>query len=290
MKKPWKSILLAMSTATAVLGCTSVVVKKDPGDHNKGFRYYMPKPYLLISPSTTTVVGEGEKKTTTTKPVVVEMKYLPDYEEKYSVRLKPGIGKGKLEVELEDGWNLTKVGLETDQQIDEIIAASGEFVGAVGGLIPGLGVGDAPGAGRSTIYATSNVPFGYYEPVFAQTPRGKKIVAWKYIGFLPYGTCPSEIFDDGQATSTSSLSLYGLGVTDTGIPLFRPLPYMSQPGVNIPVEPVSNAAVARPKPGQNQTGGITVPRSPSTNGGSGTGAGNQLPPPPGDTGPFFSPQ
>lgn len=218
-----QKMLVACVAGLAFAGCTSVVVKKDPGDHDKGFRYYMPKPYLFIGPTTTTTTEKEGAKSTTTKPVTIEIKHLPDYEEKYSVRLKPGVGKGKLEVELENGWNLTKVGLETDQQLDEIIKSTADLVGSIGSIAKGQGFGPS---GGMTILANTNVPFGFYEPVFAKTPRGRKIFAWKYVGVLPYGGPSLDVVDDSECVAASSVALYGLTSLPDGMPRFEQLDQM----------------------------------------------------------------
>ena len=44
-------VALALGAAILLSGCTRVVVKKDPGPDDEGFRYYRPKPYLMVAPA-----------------------------------------------------------------------------------------------------------------------------------------------------------------------------------------------------------------------------------------------
>ncbi len=244
MKFQWKAAC-ALCAALMFVGCTRVVVKKDPGYDDKGFRYYRPKPYLFITPGTSGGGGGGastfsiqqgkplEIKTgqtgnaegiaqagyqlTDTDPDVtdantfqklsapgapqapskisIDLVYMPDFAEEYSVELKPGLGVGELSMELEDGWKLTSVGIKTDQQVDEIISSVAEVVEAGGGLIPkGTEETYAPEGqvGPHGIYAT-NVPFGFYEAVIACDPCGRKqLYGWRYVGFMPFQSCPTQ--------------------------------------------------------------------------------------------------
>src|SRR5262245_40595565 len=103
-----------------LLGCTTVVVHKNPKDCDRGIRYWRPKPYLFIGPAGSPDQANpkapdppsDEKKNpaavapTAAMPakangepaaenlfmkVAMEIKYLPDYNEEYSIRLKPGL-------------------------------------------------------------------------------------------------------------------------------------------------------------------------------------------------------
>ncbi|TWU12609.1 hypothetical protein CA54_14330 [Symmachiella macrocystis] len=245
MKFQWKAAC-ALCAALMFVGCTRVVVKKDPGYDDKGFRYYRPKPYLFITPGTSGGGGGGgastfsiqqgkplEIKTGQTgnaeeiaqagyqlsgtdgdvtdentfqklpapgapqapQKISIDLVYMPDFAEEYSVELKPGLGIGELSMKLEDGWKLTSVGVKTDQQVDEIISSVAEVVEAGGGLIP-KGTDETPVAdgqvGPQGIYAT-NVPFGFYEAVIACDPCGRKqLYGWRYVGFMPFQSCPTQ--------------------------------------------------------------------------------------------------
>jgi hypothetical protein len=119
--------------------------------------------------------------------ISIDMVYMPDFAEEYAVELKPGLGIGELNMTLEDGWNLTNVGIKTDQQTDEILSSVAEVVDATAGF--GSKGGDTP---SSALYAT-NVPFGFYEAVIATDPCGKKqLYGWRYVGFMPFQSCPVQ--------------------------------------------------------------------------------------------------
>ena len=119
--------------------------------------------------------------------ISIDMVYMPDFAEEYAVQLKPGLGIGELNMTLEDGWNLTNVGIKTDQQTDEILSSVAEVVDAASGF--GSKAGDTP---SSALYAT-NVPFGFYEAVIATDPCGKKqLYGWRYVGFMPFQSCPVQ--------------------------------------------------------------------------------------------------
>ena len=77
-------------------GCSSVNVVKNPSPEDNGIRYYRPKPYLMVSPADATG-----------RMVKLEILYLPDYCEEYSVHPR---GKKPPAVQLKDGWNLVGVG------------------------------------------------------------------------------------------------------------------------------------------------------------------------------------
>ena len=169
----WATFVLA---AIVLTGCTRVVVNKNPSERDRGIRYYRPKPYLFITPGTTTSSESAAAFTTTCKTiqnsdlkmqlddaqakgivrtqatpvdyevsseelplapipggmeratmekaaddpppgakVSITMMYMPDFAEEYSIRLMPGLGIGELSLKLDDGWNLTSVGMKTDQ-------------------------------------------------------------------------------------------------------------------------------------------------------------------------------
>lgn len=94
---------------------------KNPGDTDEGFRYYLPKPYLLVS----------NKVDENTKNVIREAKiiYLPDMQEKYSISVIGGTsGSFDGSFKLEDGWRLTQVDQKFDAKIAETITAVSSLV------------------------------------------------------------------------------------------------------------------------------------------------------------------
>ena len=84
-------------------GCTNVSVKPlSDKDDNIGFRYYLPQPYILVTPSDD---GKAIKS--------VEVKNLPDYQRGYVIHGWSFMATHDLTVDTSDGL-LSKVHLETD--------------------------------------------------------------------------------------------------------------------------------------------------------------------------------
>ena len=77
--------LLALFLPLLLAACASTTVKKDPGQHDRGIRYYRPKPHLLIQ---STLDKPGET-------VAVSLEYLPAFAEEYSIHIRTGIGTNK---------------------------------------------------------------------------------------------------------------------------------------------------------------------------------------------------
>jgi hypothetical protein len=299
---------IAFSLLLVVLcaGCTRVTVTKDPSPYDKGFRYYRPKPYLMITPgavetedkslfTTTSKTKQGEElkiksvssptptsgrrspvqlangmsmasdfdpeppisaETVLTPPeepkaanesdvpqkngeksaeevkgvkATISLMYLPDFSEEYSVRLRPGLGIGELSMQLDDGWNLTSVGMKTDQQTDEIINSVANLVGSAANAAAGIR-GKAPQP-IADVLAT-NVPFGLYEAIIATDPCGRKqLYGWRYVGFMPFQTCPVCIGGMQRVSCNDPNAIYGLVLDNTNTMRFEKvaeIPYMRQ--------------------------------------------------------------
>ncbi len=258
------SLLLACTLITA-LGCTTVVVKKDPGHHDRGIRFCRPKPYLYIGPVAQPAQSSPQQKDNTTpapggtapaaKPatgtgapanqsatgtvtdnnfikVGMELKYLPDYNEEYSIRLKPGIGTGTLGVTLADGWNLTTVNMQTDQKLPELLSSIASLIGAVKGT--GAGGGGSTGGAKArtpsavgeqlpeefnvVVDSRPDVPLGFYEAVIATGPDGRKsLFGWRYVGFMPFVGCPVEPCAEPKTISCGPNDLWGIVATPNSI-------------------------------------------------------------------------
>ena len=101
-----RSRLLAVVLLQVAAGCAGVDVKRlDRCDvDSPGIRYYLPVPYLLVA-------EDG------TQSIV----YLPDMSAQYAVTERWGFGSNKLEINLQDGWNLTKTVAETGAMPDKAI-------------------------------------------------------------------------------------------------------------------------------------------------------------------------
>lgn len=243
----------------AAVGCTRVVVHKDPGPHDHGFRYWRPKPYLFIGPlapdekkpagdaggsggdqgvrrDTTEIGADGKPKVTHVETVssikiAMQIKYLPDYNEEYSVKLKAGIGIGKLDIKLEDGWNLTSVGVQTDQQLPQLITAFGSLLSAATGggakgkvTKEGTFVIDTQYTSKDLyiIDTRPDVPLGFYEPIIATDPHGKKsLFGWRYVGFMPFAGCPVQACVQPKAVTCETSDLWGIVATPTSIKFAR---------------------------------------------------------------------
>lgn len=256
-------IFVVFIALVSLVGCTRVVVHKNPTACDEGLRFYRPKPYLFISPGAPAGPKVSTQSITLPKPleiktsdssnvlgfqlagfdqpptggviqngggqpagpapapgtqetggqssgdrptaISIELKYLPDFAEEYSIQLKPGLGIGEMNLQLQDGWNLTSLGVKTDQQTDEIINSVANVIDKLGGAF------NSRGEHLGGVYAT-NVPFGFYEAVIAEDPCGRKqLYGWRYIGFMPFQTCPTQPYGmQDYDCSCSDQTIYGL--------------------------------------------------------------------------------
>ena len=140
----------------------------------------------------------------------MSLQYLPDFSEEYAIQYRPGLGKGELKVELENGWNLKSIGIVTDQQTDEIITSVASLISS----LP-MGVREGPPGSNPQhgIYGT-NVPLGYYEAVIAEDRCGRKqMYGWRYVGFMPFQHCPTRA-SGAQCFNCESEIIYGLVMID----------------------------------------------------------------------------
>ncbi len=203
------TLLPILLATTGCLPRTTVVA--NPGPRDKGIRYYRPKPYLLVQPAEGPVAG-GQ--------VTIELQYLPDFSEEYSIHVRSGFGINNTSVTLEDGWNLVAIEQELDSRVAEQISALGDLLDAAGNIVPTAkrGAAEAP----SITGPATNVPIGFYESVIGRGPDGRKrLYGWRYVGFAPFQTCPLESGGaDCQPCDTAFL--YGL-VFRNGIMTFEPL-------------------------------------------------------------------
>jgi hypothetical protein len=155
--------VFAILAFTLALGCARVVITKNPGPCDEGLRYYRPKLYLLVAP------GEDDG-------IAIDIKYLPDYSEEYSIRMTPGLNATtSFKPTLADGWNLIGFESETDQNLDDLVKS-------LAGVVPNMKLSAQPPK------ADVKVPIGFYEAVVGQDERGcKSLVGWRYVGFFPIG-------------------------------------------------------------------------------------------------------
>jgi hypothetical protein len=187
------------------------------------------------------------KEHVTLQKISMKLEYLPDFSEEYAINLKPGLGSGKFDFKLENGWNLTSLNAETDQQTDEIIGSIGSLVGAA---LPLFGKAANESADKRvqntsecppTIYG-SNVPFGFYEAVIACDPHGRKqLYGWRYVGFMPFQSCPIET-GGAQKACCDTQDIYGM-VFVNGVLQFQKIHEIP----TMPIDPTS------PWPPQGET-------------------------------------
>lgn len=188
------------------LGCApGIRVVKNPGDDDKGVRYYRPKPYLMVTTAQKTH-EDNVKKTTEMdhRFVMIEIKYLPDFSEEYSISTTAGIGTAHVEITLGDGWNLTSINQNLDSKTQENIQAATQLATAV--LSGGAALTD------QIQCAASNVPIGLYESVIERDKSGRKqLIGWRYIGFSLCGAPAMQSRSGGaSAGGSGSGDLYGL--------------------------------------------------------------------------------
>lgn len=219
--------VIAILLSACAVGCTpKVVVTPHPGPDTKGIRFYRPKPYLKVVPA---VVQVG-KDSTEVEPslVTISLEYLPDFSEEYAIDVRSGLGIAEVSLKLEDGWNLTEISQSLDSQTDENISAAGDLIKAISGVIPTSQNGDGK-ATPFTVRAT-DVPLGYYEAVLGCGSDGRKrLYGFRYLGFLPYETCPTSLRGSGVGyCGDPTMPLYGL-TFEGGRMVFRPLIEMAVP-------------------------------------------------------------
>ncbi|MFN7733639.1 MAG: hypothetical protein ACK5OB_17210 [Pirellula sp.] len=219
----WGGLLVvACCLFTSAIACTPRVrVLANPTPHDKGIRYYRPKPYLLVSSGVAEVAVSEKEKTVTTKStpdpryVNIQLVYLPDFEEEYAIDVRSGFGTADVAIKLEDGWNLTELNQKLDSQTDENLKAISELVGAIGKLPTPTAQGESNSksltdATPSCTVRASNVPLGYYESVLGRDARGRKrLYGFRYVGFLPYANCPQSMAGF-ECNTCETADLYGL--------------------------------------------------------------------------------
>ena len=215
MRQSYRSVplLYLLVLLPLLTGCLlpRTTVHMHPGPRDTGVRYYRPKPYLFVKPMTDRdgLPVDGY--------VQLEQVTLPDFGEEYSIHVRSGLGTNDTEIRLEDGWKLTALNVSVDSQFDENLKAVADVIES----IP-----RATAAGRETLPAmavrATNVPLGLYESVVSTGSDCKKrLYGFRYVGFMPYASCPQESCGVEQ-TACCAADIYGL-VFEAGVMVFRPL-------------------------------------------------------------------
>lgn len=230
--------ILVVLILACQIGCTPrTIVRRNPVANDQGVRYYRPKPYLLVTPVEEIVAGTKDTAQPGPNFVRIQLQYLPDFSEEYSITVRSGLGTNNTSITLEDGWNLTAIGQDLDSQFDENVKAVADLVDTAGNLVAAANVaGDRPTSAATV--ESSNVPIGYYESVIGRDSRGcKQLFGWRYIGFAPIQGCPL-ITSGSECVPCDNLPLFGL-VFRAGKMVFVPLgevPYYTEPAVTDSVE------------------------------------------------------
>ncbi|MEM0924948.1 MAG: hypothetical protein AAGJ83_02830 [Planctomycetota bacterium] len=223
-------------------GCAPRVrVRPSPGPTDSGIRYYRPKPYLRIEPAGESVTeGRVTTETPSDEFVAIALEYLPDFSEEYAIEVTPGLGTADVEIGLSDGWNLTSINQDLDSQFDENVTAIADLARAAAGFVPTSGDGEKsraagasppPGSQQKFVVSATNVPLGYYESVIGKDRCGKKrLYGWRYIGFLPFQPCPTDVCGTDQVACNGVPSdIYGL-VFEKGVMTFKRLDQVEHSG------------------------------------------------------------
>lgn len=230
--------VLVVALAIVAAGCATTKFKKDPGSHDHGFRYYRPKPFLLLQPI------EGSEDPTKMK---IELKWLPDFSEQYSIQIMAGVGTNHTTVELENGWNIKSTNVTVDSKASDFLNAIAGLLGATPKLLAPLpsGVEKNFQTYRSATVDAHEVPIGLYEAVIGPGPDGRKrLYAWRYVGFAPFAGCPVD--PSGlEVTTCDQTDLYGLINVD-GTLYFRRLSDLAANPNSL--EPTTKAATKENKP------------------------------------------
>ncbi len=203
--------LLRLAMLALLAGCLpSTKVYKDPGENDRGVRFYRPKPYLLVKPMVNRAGDPVDGY------VSIETVMLPDFGEEYSIHVRSGLGTNDTKITLADGWRLDGLNVDLDSSTDENLEAMADLVK----LVPTLTSG-ADETGKMSVRAT-NVPLGYYESVLSRGHDCKKrLYGFRYVGFLPYASCPLES-SGWEPTDCFSGDIYSLVFEDNAM-VFRPL-------------------------------------------------------------------
>jgi hypothetical protein len=245
MRAAWMSLAFLGILA---LGCASTTVRKNPGPHDRGVRYNLPKPYLLLQ-SATKLTEANKPPEYVHNAVDISLKMLPDYSEEYSIHVRAGIGINNTSVTLDDGWMLKAINFDVQSNTSDNINAITELLGKLPKPTTKDGKAEfVPGDGEllASCVPAYNVPLGYYESVIATDPRGKKqIYGWRYVGFFPFNPCPTAACGSQRADCRDG-EIYGL-VSEKGVMVFKRLDLLATDDLRKP-SPAAVPPAPQPPP------------------------------------------
>ncbi len=105
-------VLAALLLVGSLTGCARTVVRKVVRGDEQGVRFYRPKPYLKITPSSNRA-----------DMVTIDVAYLPDFSEEYAARPITGLGTNETEIQLNENGTLKSYNSKTDAKFDENLEA-----------------------------------------------------------------------------------------------------------------------------------------------------------------------
>ena len=222
-----RTCLPLIFTFIIATGCMPrTFVRKNPSDCDKGIRYYRPKPYLALKPATD---KDG-------KPVAghveISLAYLPDFSEEYSIHMRTGFGVNNTNITLYQGWNLTGLNVQLDSKTSENIEAIGSALSGVAGLAKAMPSND------SFDVTAKDVPLGYYEAVIGKQCGRKHLYGFRYVGFMPFATCPMVACGTPQPYDCMAMQseLFGLVFDKKGVMTFKSLSSLNKSAQQLEID------------------------------------------------------
>jgi len=113
-------LLIGVAAASVLLtaACSRLCVRP-AGANTPGFRYYLPRPFLLVTPDTARII------------------WLPDTKQQYAVQPRFGVGTSKFNFTFDDGWRLTAVSSDVDAKTPEIVGKVTDLVANLASTVVG---------------------------------------------------------------------------------------------------------------------------------------------------------
>jgi hypothetical protein len=181
--------------------------------------------------------------------VRIELQYLPDFSEEYSLHVSPGLGMADVAIKLDQGWNLTAIDQDLDSNVDDNIRAIGEAAADLGSAFAATKTASGNGGGQEMVVRATNVPLGYYESVIGCGPNGRKqMYGWRYVGFAPFNACPTSISGGTHVCCDApDGAVFGLAF-ENGVMVFRELQVVRDQGNTERVATTDLEADKEPRP------------------------------------------
>jgi hypothetical protein len=138
----------------ALAGCAGLEITnfKNGNVPDRGYVVYRPVQYVVVADAFN---DDGAYIGQSITPIV-----LPNPREGSAIRLERGLGAGSIELSVTDGWRLSSLNAETDNQIDEFITAAS---GAVA-------------SGRPPAADANRIPSGLYRVDYDEAGLATRLV------------------------------------------------------------------------------------------------------------------